>query len=190
MVNQINPDYLAEYLHLWRLSHAIFTSSFELSAYFMSRFHTRIRQNEIILSGTPITSVCLSCSILQIPGWTCSVHLKRSSIKRYWRQKKTIRVKQAPPKPNCWVQYQCRFCGRIIRFNHEKQMVSRMQHTDAMDVSFSSASQSSETRTKQNIASRKRKKLRSEGLQGILDRMAREETLEKEKELSLEDFML
>lgn len=179
-----------ELSHLWRLAHEALLFSFELSSYFMSVFYSRVRQHNITLSNIPATESCPSCGTLWIPGWTCSVRLQRSSSKRYWRQKKAIRVKQPPPQLNYWVQYQCKRCDRIVKFQHEKHIVSKEQNVNASSASFLDASNPSETQSKQNMNSRKRKKLRSKGLEGLLEKMAREEAAEKEKELSLYDFIL
>ncbi|CCJ31065.1 unnamed protein product [Pneumocystis jirovecii] len=190
MIDQTNANCSTELSHFWYLSHTALLSSFELSAYFMSVFHERARHYEVTLPDVLTTSACPSCGTVWVPGWTCSIRLQRSSAKRYWRQKKAIRAKQPPPQLNYWVQYCCQRCHRIFRFQREKHVISKLQCSNESSPSFLNVSKGPKTRAEQNMASRRRKKLRLGGLQGMLDRMIQEDASRKEKELSLDDFML
>lgn len=179
----MNPLSSTEFSHLWQLSHIALPFSFELSSYFMSVFYKNI-SHEVALSEIQNTVACLSCGTIWIPGWTCSVRLRRSSKKRYKRQMKT---KQTLPQIDYWVEYQCQRCGRITKFQRKKWIESKDEDVSVLPSSPSHVSKNSSIRSEKNAASRRRKKLRLGGLQGILDKMAQAE--KKENELSLEDFM-
>ncbi|QSL65111.1 hypothetical protein MERGE_002416 [Pneumocystis wakefieldiae] len=182
----MNTSSLAQLQHLRRLSYSAFPFSFELSSYFMSLFYENIRHHGISLSEIQDKTACLSCGIIWIPGWTCTIRLRRSSTKRYWRQKK---MKIQYPKLNYWVEYKCKRCDRITKFQRENYIIKK-QNTDIRPERPLETSKEAQTHSKRNANSRRRKKIRLGGLEGMIDRIEKEEIKNMEKGLSLEDFML
>ncbi|KTW28828.1 hypothetical protein T552_01457 [Pneumocystis carinii B80] len=182
----MNTLSLSELHHLRRLSYSALPFSFELSSYFMSVFYENIRHYGISLSEIQDKTACLSCGMIWIPGWTCTIRLRRSSAKRYWRQKKK---KIEYPKLNYWVEYQCQRCGRITRFQREKYTIKN-QNTKILPEKPLEPSEDVQIHSKRNANSRRRKKMRLGGLEGIIDKIEKEDMKKMEKGLSLEDFML
>ncbi|EMR11167.1 hypothetical protein PNEG_00761 [Pneumocystis murina B123] len=182
----MNTLSLAELHHLRRLSYSALPFSFELSSYFMSVFYENIRHHGISLSEIHDKTACLSCGMIWIPGWTCTIRLRRSSAKRYWHQKRT---KMEYPKLNYWVEYKCQRCDRITKFQREKYVIKN-KSTNILLERPSETSKEAQTHSRRNVNTRRRKKIRLGGLEGIIDRMEKEEIKKMEKGLSLEDFML